>query len=103
MTSNPHPPTEGELRGVNIGLVERERYGKTCKFVTFTLEGQSQPFHEIPYFVYSRWEGPFLDMLEAGVRLARCRETGVVQASRNSDAWTGCSDDEVEERKGWQL
>ena len=91
MTSNPHPPTEGEPQEPTWVFVGMTRMLGTSELPDCCRReaGHRRETFECPECA-ALWLGEDMDEPEA------------VQAPGNSDDWTGCSDDEVEERKGWQ-
>jgi hypothetical protein len=69
-----HPQRE---IGLYINLVNRERRGRPCQWVTFTAEGEEKPFYEMPYPVFRRGEVDIANAiaaaLDAGQRWERER------------------------------
>lgn len=88
---NPHPPTEGELREQRIRAV----FFDALQLCAMAGIPKKNGFADV-------YVGD-LERLNRSVTEAEQYFTETDQASGNSDeGWTGCSEDEAEERKGWQ-
>lgn len=97
MTDKFSPPTEGELREpmIWVNLVPRaDERGIFRDAVSFTLEGESEPFGEVPYEMHRRYGPEMGGLVRAAVNAGRLwGRTEIIQApGREWGSYGGAND-----------